>query len=310
MREDYNNSKIAIIYNSIGYFVQFFNNLHIPVYQVYKDISLPMKLLRKVCIKMGISKSVWYGAWKAEIQSLDTIIFFSTNPSDSLKYIKKLNPNIRIIFWYWNPVFRNINPNLLPAFCEIWSFDKVDCELYNLKFNTQFYFKDIQLPVSEIVYDVSFVGIDKGRKKNLEHINSIFVKHGIKSYMYIVDNEWNKRGYKGITKPLSYYEYLGVISSSKVLLDYVQEDQHGLTLRPMESIFFRKKLITNNISIINEDFFHESNIFILGIHDTNNLFQFVNSPYIQISDTIIDQYDVQNWLKRFHLDSGKLETDN
>lgn len=45
---------------------------------------------------------------------------------------------------------------------------------------------------------------------------------------------------------ISYQENLDNIRKSKCIVDVVQKGQIGLTLRPLESLFFKKKLLTNN----------------------------------------------------------------
>ena len=98
---------------------------------------------------------------------------------------------------------------------------------------------------------------------------------------------------------VSYDKYLDFISDGKVLLDIVNDNVTGITLRVMEGLFFRKKVITNNKTISSYDFYNENNFFILGIDNTNNLKEFINSEYKVIDQKIIENYDVENWIKRF-----------
>jgi hypothetical protein len=79
----------------------------------------------------------------------------------------------------------------------------------------------------------------------------------------------------------------------------VDSRQTGLTLRPMESIFFEKKLITNHLTISDYDFYDKSNIFILGKDDLNNLSYFLKQPYNRLPAKLVDGYDFNTWLKRF-----------
>ena len=61
---------------------------------------------------------------------------------------------------------------------------------------------------------------------------------------------------------LRYYEYLKQIENSRIICEVVQKGQSGLTVRALEALFFEKKLITNNESIIEFDFYDSNNIFI------------------------------------------------
>ena len=105
---------------------------------------------------------------------------------------------------------------------------------------------------------------------------------------------------------MDYYEIIKLVGESKAILDLNNGNQVGLTLRPLEALFFKKKLITNNINIINYDFYSPDNIFILGVDDISNLTIFLNKKYKEIDKKIIEKYDFSNWLKRLIAKWGDL----
>ena len=83
---------------------------------------------------------IWYGQWKKNIKSYKTIIIFDRVLSYKIiSYIKKRNPECRLIFWFWNIVKKPL-PEQYSRICEGWSFDEGDCKKYHLKRNIQFYF--------------------------------------------------------------------------------------------------------------------------------------------------------------------------
>ncbi|WP_051907698.1 hypothetical protein [Flavimarina sp. Hel_I_48] len=292
--------KVIVIYDSIPFFVPFFWSKGFPTFPTLKKISNIQKAFRKVCFHLNIFEFLWYGDWKKKLNEIDTIIIFASTEPLPIKFIQEKYPQIRIIFWYWNPVFKLINPNDISNYSfEKWSFDPIDCKEYSLKFNTTFYFNTIKLPKAEIKYDLTFVGVDKGRKKALIEIEKEMLKQDLKPNFYIVDDKY--KNLKSTNKSIAYLDYLKLISQSKAILDFVQKGQNGLTLRPMESIFFKKKLVTNDPTIKHQDFYDSDNIFILGIDDSKSLKSFLNSPYKKISDSIIEKYDCQKWMKRFLL---------
>jgi hypothetical protein len=250
---------------------------------------------------LGLPKSIWYGNWKNKLHEVSTIICFSTNPIESLEYIKSVNPQIRLIFWYWDPVYRNVKqPTAISDdLCEKWSFDVNDCQEYKMNYNTTFYLDTIQLPQSELSYDVFFLGQDKGRRVFLNELQDQLIGMHLVPFFYIVDD--NTSGWNFMKKPkaISYVKYLALLSKSKAILDFTQEGQSGLSLRPMESIFFEKKLITNDLSILKNDFYLADNIFVLGVDDMNRLTVFLNAPYKKIPEEIVAKYDFTAWLARF-----------
>ncbi len=294
------NKNVIFIYDDPQYFIPFFKQKGILAYPLFKELSLAFRIIRRLFFILRLPKNVWYGEWKYKLLNATTIIVFSIEYIEALTYIKSINPQLRVVFWYWNPVFRSLNPNDIPGdLCEKWSFDKNDCELFNMKSNTTFYLDNITLPQNSILYDVIFLGLDKGRRSFINDIEDKMVKNGAKPYFYIVDDNANKRNYKGSFPLISYYEYLTIISKSIAILDFIQEGQNGLTLRPMESLFFQKKLITNDVSIKQYNFYNPNNIFIIGIDRIEHLKHFLSLPYQPVSKEILEYYDVTNWLKRF-----------
>jgi len=266
----------------------------------FKSISKKMKILRKMSFMLNILPSQWYGEWKNNLNDADTVIIFASNRWDFIKYICKNYPALRVIVWYWNPIDKCFTPNVLKSKnLEYWSFDIKDCEKYQLKHNSTFYFDNIQKYNHGNDVGVLFVGADKGRKTFLDKIEKQFDERNIKSAFHIVPDRGAVN--LGNIKPIDYEEYLKRVSRCSALLDFLQKGQNGQTLRPMEAIFFQKKLITNDKTIVSLNFYDSRNIFIIGKDDINALREFIESPYEKISEKIVQQYDFSSWLKRFEL---------
>lgn len=103
---------------------------------------------------------------------------------------------------------------------------------------------------------------------------------------------------KLISNNISYSEILNNISQSKCLVDIVQDGQEGLTYRPLEALFYNKKLITNNKTITEYDFYKEENIYILG-KDARSLKKFIESDFVPWNEKIVKKYTIENWIKNF-----------
>jgi hypothetical protein len=293
-------NKIIILYDSPAYFISFFNEKGFLAYSPYRELPLTLKVVRNIFFRFKLPKHIWFDNWKKKLIEIDTVIIFSTCPEECVKFINSVNPKIKIIFWYWNPVIRSISPHEIPdELCEKWSFDRDDCKKFKLKYNTSFYLDNIKIQMSEISYDLIFVGLDKGRKVYLEDLKGKLNSLQIKSFFYITDDNATHRKYNGNYPNIEYKNYLNLISKSKSILDIVQTGQNGLSLRPMESIFFQKKLITNDLSIRYQDFYVKENIFILGQDSLENINQFLITPYKNIPKDIVQKYDVESWVQRF-----------
>jgi len=292
-------NKTIIIYDSVSYFTKLIENKGFKIFPTFKKVNFLEKFLRKFSFITNIGLYFWFSDWKKNIKGANVIIIFATNRYDFIEYIAKKNSNARIIVWYWNPVFRCFDPEKLKyKNIEYWSFDKDDCNKYKLNYNTTFYFDNIELKKNIIKNDVIFLGADKGRYAKLKEIEELLQSYDLSTNFHVVPDKGEEN--PNNIQPLSYKKYLELISSSKVILDYLQEGQKGLTLRPMESIFFKKKLITNDINIRNENFYLKENIFIIGVDKNESLKSFVNLPYVDIDKEIVQHYDFNNWIERFN----------
>ena len=246
--------------------------------------------LYKILKKIGI---VVLGNWKRDIGKYEKFIIFESlyNKQISRK-IKKNNPNCKVIIYFWNYI-NNANKYILKDINvdEFWTFDKEDAIKYQIKYNPQFYTKMVSLNNKKnIINDIVFLGRPKDRKEDILNISSILKKQKLRINFKIIENE---------KEFIKYDEYLDMISESKCILDYNQNGQIGLTLRPMEALFFEKKLITNNKDIKNYNFYNPNNIFILGEDNIEKIKDFIEKPYIKIKQEIVDYYDFTEWIKRF-----------
>ena len=163
------------------------------------------------------------------------------------------------------------------------------------------------LPNVKIVYDTFFIGYDKGRMSYLNQTKKQYEDLGLHSLFYIVDNVkalFNSR----FKKRINYYRVIDLANSSRSITEIVMSGQEGLTLRAMESIFLKKKLITNNPVIRNKNIYNPNNIFILGEDNIKDLPSFLQEPYQEIDNKIVDSYIYSNWLKRLinHIEYNKI----
>ncbi|MCD2421389.1 hypothetical protein LQ567_01350 [Niabella pedocola] len=291
----------VVIYNSVLYFIPFFNEKGIKTFHIYKNANGFSRTFRKIFGILGLNRNYWLGDWKNEIKEGSTVILFANDEVDVWKLLSK--KKVIVIFWYWNPVsiYPKGQPSKLPAQFIPYSFDPRDCRDFHLSFNTTFYFDNIPVKKVPIKRDILFVGLDKGRKKELDSLKETFHKLGITNYIYMVGARTRWGSHKG-NQPIPYQQYLDLIFESNAILDITQDTQTGLTLRVMESIFFRKKLITNDLSITKQTFYHPQNIFILGRDDIGQLKSFLNSGYLVTDQNIDNRYDVSQWITRFKTD--------
>lgn len=309
---------ILILSNRETYIKNIFSNKNIDIEYSYSNINIFLKIIRRLWHFFNISNfKVWYDFKEKNINFYDTIIIFeSIYPIDIIKYIRKTNKQCRIIYWLWNPVstlkkdfmydkykeFLNLlkkrydkNLNF-----EIWSFDKIDCKRYNLKYNNQVSYK-IEMQKQKIKWDFFFCGKDKNRLDKIKMLKKKFPECNFKILIIPDKNKSYNNDDKQyiLLNVLSYSDVIKYINQSKCIIDMVQEGQGGITWRPLEAIFYKKKLITNFKSIVEYDFYNRNNIFVIGKDDMNNILDFINSDYEEIDEKIINKYKADGWLKNF-----------
>lgn len=271
-------------------------DVDIECYYNYDDENFWLRLMRKLKFPL---LNYLYGNWKRMINKYDIIILFDNGFSSNLsKYIKRKNKKVKLILWFWNPVMENSKKFLEDKnLDEIWTYDKDDAKKYNLKYNTQFYTKKMKsVPINK-KQDIIFLGRDKGRKDIINKVKEEFQKNNVSIKTIIVE---------GKKDCMTYGEYIGQVQESKAILEIVLGDIKGLTIRTMEALFLKKKLITNNKDIINYDFYNPNNIFVLGVDNIDNIKEFIEKTYVEIDEKIINYYDFYEWLKRFEEDGNQI----
>jgi hypothetical protein len=305
------NNKILII-NPL--WPNMIHNCGIDVLQTKQTPQLFLRFIHAIHIRSKLpGKRIWNVKkwWKKCNSAYDLIILMDSSP-DIVYQTKKIEQealsNTRLILYLLNPISHIGNQYIfLSKRWEIWSFSKKDsCEI-GFKCGETFYFKEFAILNEniEIKYDSFFIGLDKERINTLNELKTIYTNQNLDFLFYIVDNKksfYNSKYHKRIP----YQEVIKLIQASKSITEIVQQNQEGMTLRTMESIFLKRKLISTNPSIKTRRIYNSNNIFILGEDDNAMLSQFVNTPYEEISSKEIEKYEFTSWLKRI-IDNKEFE---
>lgn len=268
----------------------------IPLYRNYAMQAAVTKL------KAPLPKAIAFTIPKPAPQD-DKIIVFDTKVTPKYLYwLCKNYPDKRILLWYWNPVDHRSCYDLFPKRVEIWSYSPADCETYGFRYNSQFYFDSIlpctasEKAITNERPRVFFLGREKGRGRTVTKIRNYLEHRGIETDFHIVkDGKWRNLTAEPI---MPYAGVIGRIRQCDAILDISLQENAGLSLRAMEALFLGKKLITNQKSIRQYDFYREENIYILG-KETREIGEFLSAPAAEIDPDIRDHYLLSNWLKRF-----------
>lgn len=220
-----------------------------------------------------------------------------------IKTINTLVPHgVRKYYWIWNPVTDNDRDFYSHAFrvmkslgFELATFDENDAKQYGMRLYNQFFRREhlndtVCASNGAELHDFYFVGFAKNREADLLQLQEQL--KGYRLFFKIVHN---------YAEAITYNESVRNILQSKCIVEYVQHNQKGMTLRPLEALFYQKKLITNNQDTVKFDFYRPENIFIIGKDKLESLSQFLEIPFHPISSDIVERYSISTWFNHFKL---------
>ena len=267
-----------------------------------------LTILERILIKLPMLQKMVHpdiSGWEYRIEDGETIILFDAirNYSDLASLIEQTHPHSRLILYLWNPVSYSDDYKKISERWERWTFSKEDSINFKFKYAGTFYDMSTvkQFAEAPITKDVFFIGTEKGRKTDIDEMKRHLGKYLEKIDIRIADNTkcWYDNRY---TRYLSYMENCKEIASTRILMEVVQKGQTGLTLRSMECIFWGKKLVTNNKSILDSEIYHPNNIFVVGHNKWDEFISFIDNSYIPIESKILKKYYFESWIDRLLCD--------
>lgn len=236
---------------------------------------------------------------------------------EMIEKIRTQNKNAKFIMYQWDGE-KNISfvKKIHKYFDNIYSFDRIDClnndiyEFLPLFYTSQY--EDVgNIVNNEFKYDVSYVGtahpqkiknINIMSKKFTEVLKEQYIYHYMPSKLKYFFHKLTSKEYRDVNlsdmklEKLSAEQMMDIFKKSKCVFDSPQKGQNGLTIRTIECLGAKRKLITTNRDIINYDFFDEKNILIydekININD-----DFFVTEYKDIQKEIYEKYSLRNWLK-------------
>jgi hypothetical protein len=132
---------------------------------------------------------------------------------------------------------------------------------------------------------ISYLFIVVGKKGLYSKLKSIF---------QITKNSSSLKFKKNIIKHENMQKYY---KKTIVVFDLVREHQTGLSFRVFEAMAFQKKLITNNPTIVNYDFYNPNNILLIDEKNINFNADFFRTAYQPIPESIYQQYTLNTWVE-------------
>jgi hypothetical protein len=189
---------------------------------------------------------------------------------------------------------------VLTCFDEVYSFEKEDCNKYNLKFITNWIYPIQIRENNNVQCQVFNISSRDNRLPIISKIGLILKELNI-SFKFIVFDKKHKVKDPNIeytANQIPLPEVNDYIHNANVLLDINRKGQKGLTFRVFESISLEKKLITTNTDIKNYDFYNPNNILIIDEKRISISIDFFENKYEKIPDEIMKKYALESWIKK------------
>ena len=306
------NKKIAVITSPRAPYSNYLNNkIKSLGYDCFYSLkgnyyNVFARFIRKIFFFKNLKhKTIFFDKWKRHLNEFDVFVVIRDRYGEYIaQYINK-HSNAKVVLYFMDPYSKSVfllnnysHPN-----CIVSSFEKNLCIERGFLYNPLFCFKE-RISNENIKFDVFFVGTDKGRLGTLLLLEEKFKSLGISFYFHVVKSSGDSykktddRNYR-YKKKIPYYKILKYESISKCILDILPDGQRESTLRSVEAYFFKKKLITNNVNIINESFYNKQNVFVLGIDDEKLLIDFLNSTYIDKIDDEMEKCEFSKWINAY-----------
>lgn len=201
--------------------------------------------------------------------------------------------------------------SMIHLFDDFYVFEKKDIQKYsqlypNMHLTTNFYFENNTPKKKYPKTDVFYIGeylpnriqdildIYDDLKKESLNINIMLWSQDVN-----IIKKYSNPDIKFFRETIDYSETLEMSKSSNIVLDILSKDKNGHlgpSLRFFEALIHKNKIITDNVNIINYDFYHPNNIFIKGLDDIKTLEAFIKKEYFEIDHEILKKYSFINWI--------------
>ncbi len=242
--------------------------------------------------------------------------------SDALKKMRITFPNAKIILYMWDGLHKTNTKGIekkWDLYDKVYTFDRIDYEENRdrIHFLPLYYYNDY-LPKqskkpnsSDFKYDLSFIGT--GHDDRIKIVKSVMTecnKRGLKcfSFFYLphklvyLKYKLTSKAFINVTmkdinfQMMPFEKLYEIYADSKCIIDVENSGQHGLTMRTIEILGLRRKLITTNKDIVNYDFYNENNILVIDRKKPVVNIDFWNAPYCELPKEIYDKYSLKQWI--------------
>lgn len=242
------------------------------------------------------------------------IIKMECMPADILQALRKKNPKAKFIYYSYDSVKNNGNfRNSVHEFDSAFTFDDQDAQtIPGIRLRPLFFLNEYRdLPRGETAYSVTFIGTaHSDRYALVKKIDASLPTGGKPNFFFLfipslaiyrlkkmfVPAFFKSKISDFSFTPMNKAQVMAVIAKSHAILDFQHPNQIGLTMRTIEMVGARKKLITTNQNVKKYDFYRPENIQVIDRDNPHVDPAFLSSPYSELPDELYNKYSIDGWL--------------
>lgn len=291
--------KILLFSNILRINTRSFGECCVEIANLYSK-KIPNGLIRILNKSLVAENELLYGPWTKNTDKYDKIVVFDSDATPQLLiYFYQVGLAKKVTLYYLNKIAdreRKLYQTANKVGIRQATYNIHDVHMYKIKYIPQFWNREMALGVtaSSVEWDITFCGAAKDRYDEIAAVQNIANRNGLKTNFWIVSSKGEPRTHKNRR---SYQSYLQDVQNSNAVLDIVGNDNWGLTWRPLEALFLKKKLITNYTDIKDYDFYQSYKDDVLIITDDNleDIIPFIKKEYT-ISFPELNHYEIAGWL--------------
>jgi hypothetical protein len=247
----------------------------------------------------------WLDLWRIRsFGAADTLLVVNPGQVNAQIITKAMSVSQTRKAYLYDSLARSpVSSDWLARFDQVLSFDQTDIDAHGLhRFHNFIYdTRPSDIPAGPRPYKAFLVMAGVDRLKLLDDIAGQLALAGFDNYLFIVQYKTapaTRSNIRFTRERLSLQDVQAHIKDSDILLDLVRPNQTGLSFRLFEALHHRRKVITNNPSVVDYDFYHPDNILLIDDQNPHIPASFLQSDYHPIAPDILHKYTLPGWCAR------------
>lgn len=251
-------------------------------------------------------------AYGARHYDLVFVVNGQTLSLEMLREIRRSFPTAKTVLYAWDSIEnrRGIAGNL-GEFDATFSFDPVCSRLFGMHLRPLFFSPGFNRPATaDFDHHLSFIGTVHSDRYAVVSCLRDSLPADIRAYWYLyLQAPWVYHAYRLVKPamrraPIQEFSFVPldkatvqqVFARSRAVIDIEHPLQRGLTMRTLETLGARKKLVTTNRHVVEYDFYRPGNVCVIDRRAPVIPADFLHSPYEELDPALYERYSIAGWL--------------